>query len=86
MLTRHLAAQIGPFNIRVNCITPETILTEGNRERIPEAQRTTLVEAHTLQRFGTVEDVAQALRCLASDRAARVTGIVLDVAGGTVML
>jgi 3-oxoacyl-[acyl-carrier protein] reductase len=86
MMTRHLATQVGPFNIRVNCITPETILTEGNRERIPEAQQVTLAEAHPLHRLGTVEDVAQAALYLASDSAAWITGIVLDVAGGAVML
>jgi NAD(P)-dependent dehydrogenase (short-subunit alcohol dehydrogenase family) len=28
MLTQHLAAQVGPYGIRVNCIAPEIILTE----------------------------------------------------------
>jgi NAD(P)-dependent dehydrogenase (short-subunit alcohol dehydrogenase family) len=50
-----------------NCITPETILTENNRERIPEAQHAMLAEAHPLRRLGTVEDVAQAVLYLASD-------------------
>jgi 3-oxoacyl-[acyl-carrier protein] reductase len=86
IMTQHLATQVGPFNIRVNCITPETILTEGNRERIPEAQQATLAEAHPLRRLGTVEDVAQAALYLASDSAAWITGVVLDIAGGAVML
>jgi 3-oxoacyl-[acyl-carrier protein] reductase len=86
MMTQHLATQVVPFNIRVNCITPETILTENNRERIPEAQQVTLAEAHPLRRLGTVEDVAQAALYLASDNAGWVTGVVLDVAGGAVML
>src|SRR5262249_54382374 len=86
IMTQHLATQVGPFNIRVNCITPETILTEGNRERIPAALQATLAEAHPLQRLGTVEDIAQAALYLASDSAAWITGIVLDVAGGAVML
>jgi 3-oxoacyl-[acyl-carrier protein] reductase len=85
MMTQHLAAQAGPFNIRVNCIAPETILTENNRERIPEALQATLAEAHPLRRLGTVEDVAQAALYLASDNAGWVTGVVLDVAGGAVM-
>jgi 3-oxoacyl-[acyl-carrier protein] reductase len=86
IMTQHLATQVGPFNVRVNCITPETILTENNRERIPEAQLSTLAEAHPLRRLGTVEDVAQAALYLASDNAAWVTGVVLDVAGGAVMV
>jgi 3-oxoacyl-[acyl-carrier protein] reductase len=49
-----------------------------------EAQQATLAEAHPLQRLGTVEDVAQAGLYLASDNAAWITGVVLDVAGGAV--
>ena len=86
MMTQHLAIQVGPFNIRVNCITPETILTENNRERIPETQQAMLAELHPLRRLGTVEDVAQAALYLASDNASWVTGVVLDVAGGAVIL
>jgi 3-oxoacyl-[acyl-carrier protein] reductase len=86
MITQHLATQVGPFNIRVNCITPETILTENNRERISEAQQAALAESHPIRRLGTVEDVAQAALYLASDNAGWITGVVLDVAGGAVML
>jgi 3-oxoacyl-[acyl-carrier protein] reductase len=86
MMTQHLATQVGPFNIRVNCISPETILTENNRRRIPEAQQVALAASHPLQRLGTVEDVAQAALYLASDNAAWITGVVLDVAGGAVMM
>src|ERR1700759_5155641 len=39
LLTQDVAAQAGPSGVRVNCITPETILTEGNRERIPAGQQ-----------------------------------------------
>jgi 3-oxoacyl-[acyl-carrier protein] reductase len=60
ILTRDLAAQVGPFGIRVNCIAPETILTERNRERIPEQQRRALIDLHPIRRLGTPEDIAQA--------------------------
>src|SRR2546430_15557720 len=36
ILTQHLATQVGPFGIRVNCIAPETILTEKNKQWISE--------------------------------------------------
>jgi 3-oxoacyl-[acyl-carrier protein] reductase len=84
MMTQHLAMQVGPFNIRVNCIAPETILTEKNGDRIPEAQQAMLVEAHPIRRLGTVDDVAEAALYLASDNASWVTGVVLDIAGGAV--
>ena len=86
MLTQHLAAQVGPLGIRVNCIAPETILTERNEQRIPDAQKVALVEAHPLRRLGVPDDVAQAALFLASDRSAWITGMIVDVAGGAVMV
>jgi 3-oxoacyl-[acyl-carrier protein] reductase len=86
MLTQHLATQVGSSGIRVNCIAPETILTERNQERIPVAQIQPLIEQHPIQRLGTPEDVARAALFLASKESAWVTGIVMDVAGGAVMV
>jgi 3-oxoacyl-[acyl-carrier protein] reductase len=85
MLTQHLAAQAGPFGIRVNCIAPEMILTERNLELIPEAQRQALIEQHPLRRLGTPDDVAAAALFLASEESSWTTGVILDVAGGAVM-
>src|SRR5262249_42150073 len=86
LLTQDVAAQAGPFGVRVNCIAPEIILTERNLERIPEAQRIQLVDSHPLKRLGTPEDVARAALFLASDGATWITGVILDVAGGAVMV
>jgi 3-oxoacyl-[acyl-carrier protein] reductase len=86
MLTQHLAAQVGPYGIRANCIAPETILTERNQQRIPEAQQNALRDLHPIERLGTPEDVARAALFLASDDAAWITGVILDVAGGAVMV
>ncbi|HEX2454041.1 MAG TPA: SDR family oxidoreductase, partial [Vicinamibacterales bacterium] len=43
-------------------------------------------DAHPLKRLGTPEDVARAAVFLASDSASWITGVVLDVAGGSVMV
>jgi 3-oxoacyl-[acyl-carrier protein] reductase len=86
ILTQDVAAQAGPFGIRANCIAPETILTERNQQRIPEGQQNSLVEMHPIRRLGTPEDVARAALYLASEEAGWVTGVVLDVAGGAVMV
>jgi 3-oxoacyl-[acyl-carrier protein] reductase len=86
LMTQDVAAQAGPSGVRVNCIAPETILTERNLERIPEQQKDALIAAHPLKRLGTPEDVAKAASFLASSEADWITGVVLDVAGGAVMV
>jgi 3-oxoacyl-[acyl-carrier protein] reductase len=86
ILTQDLAAQAGPFGVRVNCLAPETILTERNQQQIPGTLQEELAGMHPLRRLGTPEDVARAALYLASDEAAWVTGVVLDVAGGAVMV
>jgi len=86
MLTQDLAAQAGPYGIRANCIAPETIMTERNQQRIHETQITSLIDMHPIKRLGTPDDVAHAALFLASDAAAWVSGVIVDVAGGAVMI
>jgi 3-oxoacyl-[acyl-carrier protein] reductase len=86
LLTQDVAAQTGPYRIRVNCIAPETILTERNEKRIPDAQKSVLVEAHPIKRLGTPDDVAHAALFLASENSSWITGVILDVGGGAVMV
>jgi 3-oxoacyl-[acyl-carrier protein] reductase len=85
LMTQHAALQLGPFNIRVNCIAPETILTEKSDAQIPAAQKAQLVANHPIRRLGTPDDVAEAALYLASESASWVSGVVLDVAGGSVL-
>ena len=54
--------------------------------RIPDATKAALVETHPIRRLGTPEDVAQAALFLASEESSWITGVVLDVAGGAVMV
>jgi Dehydrogenases with different specificities (related to short-chain alcohol dehydrogenases) len=85
MLTRALSTQAGPSGIRVNAIAPGTILTERNKQNIPEPLRVKLAERHPLRRLGHPDDVAGAALYLATDQSAWTTGTVLDVAGGGLM-
>jgi 3-oxoacyl-[acyl-carrier protein] reductase len=85
ILTQDVAAQVGPFGIRANCIAPETIMTERNDEQIPPSIRQSLVDMHPIRRLGTPDDVAAAALFLASDESGWITGVVMDVAGGAVM-
>ena len=86
ILTQVLAAQTGPYGVRVNCIAPETILTERNDARIPDAQKKSLLDMHPVKRLGKPEDVASAALFLASEDAGWISGVILDVAGGSVMV
>jgi 3-oxoacyl-[acyl-carrier protein] reductase len=82
VLTKELAAQAGPDGIRVNCLAPETILTERNKQQIPEAIQEELRHTHPIQRLG----VALAALFLASDHSSWISGTTLDIAGGSVLV
>jgi 3-oxoacyl-[acyl-carrier protein] reductase len=85
MLTRQVASEVGRHGVRVNCLAPHTILTEQIQRVAPEEWREKMAAAIPLGRLGTPEDVALAAVFLASDSAAWITGVTLDVAGGYVM-
>ncbi|GAA0720040.1 SDR family NAD(P)-dependent oxidoreductase [Dokdonella soli] len=86
MLTRHLAREVGPEGLRVNCISPSAVLTERTRATLPPERQTRMLEAFPLGRLGTPEDIAAASLFLLSGASAWITGVVLDVAGGRVMV
>jgi 3-oxoacyl-[acyl-carrier protein] reductase len=85
-LTTFVAIQAGPFGVRANCLAPETILTERNRVQIPPQVQDELIGAHPIRRLGLPEDVARAALYLATSDSDWITGVVLDVAGGSVLL
>jgi NAD(P)-dependent dehydrogenase (short-subunit alcohol dehydrogenase family) len=83
-LTRQLAVEYGPDNIRVNAICPGHIVTERMQERWRDHQDTLrfFAEQYPLRRTGTPEDIANAIAFLCSDEASFITGQALVVDGG----
>jgi 3-oxoacyl-[acyl-carrier protein] reductase len=85
-LTRFLAAELGPHGITANAIAPGTTLTE-RVAAFRSADEVAAIAARTpLGRLASPEDHAAAALFLASDGAAFITGVCLDVTGGRVML
>ncbi|HWV00862.1 MAG TPA: SDR family NAD(P)-dependent oxidoreductase [Devosia sp.] len=85
-LTRQLAHELGPFAIRVNCISPgfvqTNVATRDQWEAMGREKRDALLAATPLRRLGTPQDVALAVLFMASDWAGFVTGQNLAVNGG----
>lgn len=82
--TKALAQEVGPSNIRVNCIAPGVIATEMNAHLSPE-DMAALADETPLGRIGTPEECASCALFLASEGASFVTGQVLAPNGGLVI-
>ena len=82
--TKALAREVAPRNITVNAIAPGFIPTELTAA-MPEALKTATLNAIPLGRWGTAQEVADAVAFLASDQAAYITGQTLNVDGGMAM-
>ena len=82
-LTRGLAVEYAPFNIRVNSLSPGYVETKLTQRALKLPQfRTALIDKTPMRRFGTCEEMAKAALFLASDDASYVTGAELAVDGG----
>jgi NAD(P)-dependent dehydrogenase (short-subunit alcohol dehydrogenase family) len=87
-MTRNMAMDLAPFNIRVNCVCPGTILTRASYEHMERVGMTMdeFIAAespkHLLNRIGDPREVAYPVLFLASDEASFITGTHLMVDGG----
>lgn len=83
MLTRSMAYELAPYNIRVNSVEPGLIETDLNRKRLAEPKtRSERMGKIPMARFGRPEDLVGAYVYLASDESAFTTGASLRVDGG----
>lgn len=87
-MTRNMAMDLAPFNIRVNCVCPGTIVTPASyehMERVGQTLEQFVAEQgprHLLNRVGDPREVAYPILFLASDEASFITGTHLMVDGG----
>lgn len=83
-MTKSLAKELGSRGITVNAVAPGFIETEMT-EVISEEAKKTIAGQIPLKRMGKQEDVAETVAFLASEKAAYITGQVIQVDGGMVM-
>jgi 3-oxoacyl-[acyl-carrier protein] reductase len=84
-LTKATARELASRGITVNAVAPGFVLTELTQD-LPDELKQEITSRTPLGRFGTTEEIANAVAFLASDEAAYITGQVLAVDGGLVMM
>jgi NAD(P)-dependent dehydrogenase (short-subunit alcohol dehydrogenase family) len=85
-LTKQLAVELGPSGVTVNCVAPGVILSWRGRRtlsHLAEEARQGLQRSIPLGRFGTPEEVAALVVALCTPEMGYVTGITIDVNGGS---
>ncbi len=79
-ITKSLARELAPFQVRVNAVAPGVTNTDMVK-KLPKDMIEPLIKTIPLGRIGEPEDIANAFLFLASDMASYITGVVLSVDG-----
>lgn len=82
LLTKSWAAEFGPYGVRVNAVSPGPIRTEGTADMGDDLDQ--LAAAAPAGRPGSVEEIAEAIVFLATNRSSFVHGAILPVDGGRI--
>ena len=85
-LTKSLAAELATSGILVNCVAPGWVVTDMTRDDLLGPRGHDILKSITLGRVGTPEEIAGAVLFLASDLATFITGEILNVNGGAVLI
>lgn len=86
MFMRHLARELGPVGVRVNAIAPSIVRNERLEMHLPPEIQAQAAKSLPLRRIGDPLDIANAATFLASGASSWITGQVIDVNGGKVMI
>lgn len=81
-LARAMARELGPDNVRVNCITPGLIQTDITAGKLTDDMTANILAGIPMNRLGDAIDIARAALFLGSDLSSYSTGITTDVSGG----
>lgn len=84
-LTRQMAGELGPAGIYVNAVAPGRIDTPMTRDVAPEVNKK-ISESIPLRRMGDPEEVAETILFLVTGQSSYITGAVIDINGGRLMV
>jgi 3-oxoacyl-[acyl-carrier protein] reductase len=85
-LTKSLSTELAPYNIRVNCVAPGWVDTDMSRRSLTGKDRKWILAQIPLSRAAQPEEIAGTILFLISDLATFITGEVINVNGGAVLI
>ena len=84
-LTKSLAAEMAPYNIRVNCVAPGWVDTDMSHQSLTGEEKEKILSLIPMGRAGTAEELAGSVLFLASELSTFITGEIINVNGGAVL-